>query len=355
MIKFYYNVIAVMSGTSLDGIDIIYATYKYGNDWRFKIHHSETIKYSKAWKTILGELVKHSMNELNEIDLAYSEYLTAVISDFIKKHQIETIDFIASHGHTALHQPENGLTYQIGNQQVLADKLNEKVICDFRIQDVNFGGQGAPLVPIGDRLLFSDYEYCLNLGGFANVSFENKTERIAYDICPVNIVLNYYVSKLGLEYDDKGQLALEGKIHQELLTQLNALPFYEEKPPKSLGLEWVELNIFPLIKSFNLHVEDILRTFVEHIANQISKILNTKGTGVLATGGGVYNDFLMSRLKSQSKANIIEPNQEIIEYKEALVFGLLGILKERNEVNCLKSVTGAERDHSSGKILIPNS
>mgnify|MGYP003648359032 CR=1 FL=1 len=354
MIKSNYRVIAVMSGTSLDGIDIIFATYIYNNGWSFKIHHFETVKYSKNWKSTLGDLVNNSINELQDIDNSYSEYLTTVISNFIKKHKIETIDFIASHGHTALHQPENGLTYQIGNKQILADILNEKIICDFRIQDVKFGGQGAPLVPIGDRLLFQDYDYCLNLGGFANISFEYNAERIAYDICPVNIVLNHYVSKLNLDYDDKGQLASMGKVNQKLFSELNKLDFYNQQPPKSLGLEWVGLNIFPLIDSFKLKLEDILRTFVEHVAFQISKALLKEGEAVLVTGGGVYNEFFINRLKNFSKLRIIIPKNEIVEFKEALIFGFLGVLKARNEVNCLKSVTGASHNHSSGKILIQN-
>lgn len=355
MIKSTYNVIAVMSGTSLDGIDIAYVTYAYNNNWNFKIHQSNTINYSNDWKSILGDLVNKSMEELKSIDNDYSTYLGHVILKFINEHNIKIIDFIASHGHTALHQPDAGLTYQIGNQQVIANILNEKVICDFRVQDVQKGGQGAPLVPIGDRLLFHEYDSCLNLGGFANISFESKFERIAFDICPVNIVLNHFVLNLGLEYDDKGQLASKGSINEELLKQLNILKFYKELPPKSLGLEWVDVNIFPLIKSFNLDIEDILRTFIEHIAIQISITLNNiKGKQVLITGGGVYNDFLITRIRHFSNSNIVLPDNEIIEFKEALIFGLLGVLRERGEYNCLKSVTGAKENHSSGKILSPN-
>jgi len=353
MINPDYKVIAVMSGTSLDGIDIIYASYRYNENWEFEIHHSETIKYTKNWKRTLSQLVDRSIDELQQIDNEYSEYLATEVLNFVKGNKLNTIDFIASHGHTALHQPEKGLTYQIGNQQVFADILNEKVICDFRIQDVEFGGQGAPLVPIGDRLLFYNYNCCLNLGGFANISFEKQEKRIAYDICPVNIVLNYYVSKLDLEFDNEGQLASKGEINQELLNKLNELAFYGQDPPKSLGLEWVDLNIFPLIDSFNLQIETILRTYVEHVAIQISKILNREDRDALITGGGVYNIFLIERIKQHSKSKIKIPETKIIEFKEALIFGLLGVLKERNEINCLMSVTGAKSDHSSGKILIP--
>ncbi|WP_179336156.1 anhydro-N-acetylmuramic acid kinase [Winogradskyella costae] len=353
MTKYNYNVIGVMSGTSLDGIDLVYVTYNVDHHWRFKIHYAETIKYSPQWKILLAKLVNQSMEQLQAIDLEYSEYLATVISTFIKKHKIETIDFIASHGHTALHQPEQGLTYQIGNQQILADILNEKIICDYRVEDVALGGQGAPLVPIGDRLLFKDFDYCLNLGGFANVSYDFKDVRIAYDICPVNIVLNHYVAKLNLEYDDKGQLASAGKINIDLLLRLNNLSYYIEKPPKSLGLEWVNLNIFPLIASYQLKIEDILSTYVEHVAIQISDVLSESKSKVLVTGGGVYNRFLIDRLRHLSIVEIVIPQNDIIEFKEALIFGLLGVLKERDEINCLKSVTGAKRNHSSGKILIP--
>ncbi|BAO74858.1 anhydro-N-acetylmuramic acid kinase [Winogradskyella sp. PG-2] len=353
MIKSNYNVVGVMSGTSLDGIDIIYTSYLYDGEWEFEIKHSETVKYSEYWKFILSQLVHKSLDELYEIDNVYSEYLATVILDFIKRNELETIDFISSHGHTALHQPKDGLTLQIGNQQILADILKLKVICDFRVKDLELGGQGAPLVPIGDRLLFSNYDYCLNLGGFANISFENNSNRIAYDICPVNIVLNHYASKLNLEFDDKGQIASKGNINEVLLLRLNSLTFYDEKPPKSLGLEWVETNVFPIIESLNLETEDTLRTIVEHIAIQISKNLNQNESNVLVTGGGAYSDFLMRRINELSNSKIIIPKNKILEFKEALIFGLLGILKERNEVNCLMSVTGAKKDHSSGKILIP--
>ncbi len=352
MIISNYNVVAVMSGTSLDGIDIIYASYSLNSTWNFKIKYSETFGYSKHWKEILKDLVNRSTEELKSIDERYSAYLGNVISDFITKNNIEAIDFVASHGHTALHQPQVGRTYQIGNRQILADTLNKKVICDFRVQDVELGGQGAPLVPIGDRLLFYDFDYCLNLGGFANISYELYSERIAYDICPVNIVLNYYVSQLNLVYDAEGQLASQGKVCNDLLKQLNKLSYYREQPPKSLGLEWVELHMFPLIDSFKLKMVDILRTYVEHVAFQISKVLDENRQTMLVTGGGVYNDFLMSRLQTFSKIKIVKPEKNIIEFKEALIFGLLAVLKERDEVNCLKSVTGAKCDHSSGKILI---
>ena len=351
MVKSNYKVIGVMSGTSLDGIDIIYTEYSFNRHWSFKIYNAKTYTYSKYWKNTLGQLTNFSKTELEAIDKDYSTYLGEIIKLFTEEFNILDIDFVSSHGHTALHQPKRGLTYQIGNLKELANEVNLKAICNFRVQDVELGGQGAPLVPIGDKLLFGKYDYCLNLGGFANISFQANENRIAFDICPVNIVLNHYVKKMGLEYDAEGKISKSGYIHSKLLDQLNALDFYNQKPPKSLGLEWVIDFIFPVIERYHLSIEDILRTFIEHIAIQISKYLNQNNKTVFITGGGAYNLFLIERLRGLTKTKIIIPKNDIIEYKEALIFGFLGVLKERNEVNCLSSVTGASKDHSSGCIF----
>ena len=354
MIKDEYNVIGVMSGTSLDGIDLVYAKFCLNETWSFEIVHAETVEYPSNWYEALKELVNTPIEELKAIDTNYTEYIAKVIKNFIIKYQIKNIDAICSHGHTALHQPENKLTYQIGNRPFLAELLKETVVCDFRVQDVELGGQGAPLVPIGDELLFSEFDFCLNLGGFANVSTNFNRNRIAYDICPVNIVLNHYIRKLGLNYDDEGKIASEGMISVKLLNQLNALEFYKETYPKSLGLEWVNNTVFPLIDTFKLEIQDVLKTFVEHIAIQIASEINKKHTGsVLITGGGVYNIYLMDRIEAHSIQKIIVPKNEVVEFKEAVIFGFLGVQKLRNEVNCLSSVTGAIKDHSSGKIFLP--
>ena len=349
-----YNIIAVMSGTSLDGIDVIYVSFKIDETWSFKIHQAETLPYNEIWKKRLKNLIDLSSQELNITDEDYTKYLSKKINEFISKYRIENVDFISSHGHTALHQPDQLLTYQIGNLPILAQLLGQTVVCDFRVQDVKLGGQGAPLVPIGDKLLFSEYDYCINLGGFANLSTECNSIRVAYDICPTNIILNHYVNVLGYDYDNKGRIAESGTIDEHLLSELNALSFYKQDYPKSLGLEWVNEVVFPIIEKFKLKTEDILRTFTEHIAIQISNEINKKkNTLVLITGGGAYNDFLISRIKSKTQNVIKLPSKEIIEFKEALIFGLLGVLKIRGEVNCLASVTGAKKDHSSGKIFHP--
>ncbi len=340
-----------MSGTSLDGIDLAEIVFNYTDEkWSFEIQAAETVPYSSYWKDKLRDGINYSEGKLERLDFKYTEKLSEEILKFIREHNIQEIDAICSHGHTILHQPEKGFTYQIGNLPRISKILGRTVICDFRTQDVALGGQGAPLVPIGDKLLFPEYDYCLNLGGFANCSFEKNGERIAFDICPANIVLNEYSERLGKDFDEGGKLAASGNINTPLLNQLNALSFYAEKPPKSLGLEWVKRAVYPLLDGFDISSEDVLRTFTEHIAVQLSKQFSANSL-VLITGGGVYNSYLIERLKNLTSIEVVIPTSNIVEYKEALIFGLLGVLKLRDEVNCLASVTGASADHSSGKIF----
>ncbi len=350
MKKDRYHIIGVMSGTSLDGIDLAEIYFQYSErKWSFEIVVAETISYSSFWKEELRQAINYSEEQLERLDFKYTQKLSEDISSFIKRNNIQEIDAVCSHGHTILHRPEKGLTYQIGNLPRISKMLGQKVVCDFRVQDVELGGQGAPLVPIGDRLLFPQYDYCLNLGGFANGSFEKNGERIAFDICPVNIVLNKYAQKLGQDFDEDGKLAASGKVDSALLKKLNSLAFYSERPPKSLGLEWVKENIFPLLEAADISSEDILCTFTEHIAVQLASQF-PKSASVLVTGGGAYNSFLIESLKNLVSVEVVIPSPEIVEYKEALIFGLLGVLKLRGEINCLASVTGAEKDHSSGRV-----
>jgi len=345
-------IIGVMSGTSLDGLDLVYVKINAEENYHFEILKAETISYSNEWKSALKEGFHLSGEKLVKLDADYGIYLGKTLLNFIEENNIEKLDFIASHGHTIFHNPEKKYTLQIGNGPYIASITGIKTICNFRVQDVALGGQGAPLVPIGDELLFSKYDYCLNLGGFSNISFNQNQQRIAFDICPVNIVLNHYVTALNMEYDDKGEIASEGNIDNNLLKTLNSLPFYNDAKPKSLGYEFVVETIFPMIDKHNLSIKDVLRTFVEHIAIQISKKIDSdSGKTLLITGGGAFNTFLIARLQSYTTTKLIIPEESIINYKEALVFGLLGLLKDEGKNNCLKSVTGAIKDHSSGVVF----
>ena len=358
MKKNYYNVIGLMSGTSLDGVDLSHIKFQLiDTKWTFEILESETIGYSQDWIDRLKTAVDFSETQLEKLNQDYTKLLASIISNFIEKHKIENLDAICSHGHTILHQPQNGFTLQIGNLPEIATLTHQTVVCDFRVQDVKLGGQGAPLVPIGDRILFSDYDYCINLGGFSNISFEQNSKRIAFDISPVNTVLNFYANQLGLNYDDKGQISRTGKVNTNLLNELNALDFYQQTFPKSLGFEFVKQTVLPLIESYSIAVEDKLCTFTEHVALQTALALDLfetrkdKKSRMLVTGGGAYNDFLIERIQSQlPEIKLVIPKSKILEFKEALIFALLGVLKLRGEINVLSSVTGAKADHSSGEI-----
>jgi len=344
--------IGLMSGTSLDGIDLVYVKFLKKEYSFFEIIHTETVSYTKEWKQVLKQAIHLSSKELLDLDVVYGKHLGSVLVNFISNYKITEIDFIASHGHTILHQPEEGITLQIGSGSEIAKITQQKVVSDFRTQDVNLGGQGAPLVPIGDELLFSKYDFCLNLGGFSNVSFKKESKRIAFDICPVNIVLNHYANKIGLEYDENGSIASEGYLNRSLLEKLNTLAFYNKEAPKSLGLEWVQQEIFPLIDTIEEDISSVLRTFVAHIAIQISKIIKDSDS-VLITGGGVFNSFLIQEIENYSNIKIVQASDTLINYKEALIFALLGVLKVDNQINCLKSVTGAHKNHSSGVVCLP--
>lgn len=346
--------IGLMSGTSLDGVDICLCEFsREGEKWHFDILQTDALPYPHQWQQRLYYDEKLFAGKLLELDHEYGVYLGDLIRDFLNTHNLSPadIDLISSHGHTLFHQPELGYTYQIGNGPELYASLGIPVVCDFRRQDVALGGQGAPLVPIGDRLLFSEYEACLNLGGFSNISYPTKNGRIAFDICPVNFVLNKLASELGYDYDYQGLLASKGSVKPTLLQDLDALEYYTQKPPKSLGAEWASTHILPLIERIDLNTFDKLRTYSEHVATQIARVLNDNHiTSCLLSGGGTHNTHLVSLIQNKTNCKLTVPSKEIIDFKEALIFGFMGVLRWQHSTNVLASVTGASRDHSSGIV-----
>jgi len=345
-----FQAIGLMSGTSLDGLDICLARFEKQNSvWKFQILHAETISYSKDLEDQLRNSIHLSAKKLLELHSEYGFYLGKEVKNFISRNKIENINVISSHGHTVFHQPQKKFTLQIGDGRAIKIETKLPVVYDFRSQDVLMGGNGAPLVPIGDELLFSEYDACLNLGGFSNISLKLNNKRIAFDIVPVNIILNKLALNFKQNFDDNGDLARQGKTDKELLSKLNSLEFYTLSHPKSLGIEWCNENIFPLFK--NLDSIDVLATFTEHVAVQISKVFNQyQLKKVLFTGGGTYNSFLIEKIKEKTISEIIIPEKVIIDFKEALIFAFMGILKINNEINVLSSATGSSRDHSSGII-----
>jgi len=345
-----YYAIGLMSGTSLDGLDLCYSKFtKNGADWDFEILECETLPYSSVWENNLKTALQMPSEKLLALHSEFGYYLGEKTQEFILKNKITKLDLIASHGHTVFHQPQNKFTLQIGDGRAINIKTGHHVVYDFRSQDVLLEGNGAPLVPIGDELLFSEFDACLNLGGFSNISLKRKGKRIAFDIGPVNIILNEMAQKTGQKYDENGDLARTGFVDYELLNALNDLQFYSKKAPKSLGIEWVTQHILPLIK--DQKSVDLLATFTEHSAVQIANIFEEfEIRNVLITGGGAYNGYLIEKIKAKTRTEIQIPQKEIIEYKEALIFAFMGVLRSLNLNNVLSSATGSLKDHSSGLI-----
>ncbi len=356
-----YNAIGLMSGTSLDGLDIAHCFFVLRDgEWLFTLDNSVGIAYPDTLRDRLKNSVDLSAIDLLLLNIEFGKWLGDQVKQFMSDKNIK-IDFVASHGHTVFHQPDKGLTYQIGSGQELANSCGTKVICDFRSLDVALGGQGAPLVPIGDQRLFSEFDFCLNLGGIANVSFNMDGKRVAYDLCPANMLLNHLMAQVGKAYDENGEMARSGTVHDDLLNSLNALGYYQLPFPKSLGYEWFCAEVVPLVDNYPCSLADKLCTAVHHTAfqvfNDLSKFHNGKDAKLLATGGGARNTFLIETLNhylNKESINVIIPESQIVDFKEAIVFAFMGVKRLRGEINCLKSVTGASADSSSGVIYYPH-
>jgi len=340
-----------MSGTSLDGLDYALCSFKKTeNNFSYRIIKTGFFPYNNVWKKQLSEAQNLNAYDFIKFHKQYGKYIGQKANEFLK--DTKRPDFIASHGHTVFHKPEENLTFQIGDGAFIAGETGISIISDFRNLDTASGGQGAPLVPIGDKLLFSEYDYCMNLGGFANVSYKARNEIIAYDICPFNFIINHFAKFKGKEFDECGEIAEKGSINKTLLEELNSIEYYKQKEPKSLGREYVETYYFPIFNRYKISVEDRLRTFYEHTAYQIAdSVSHIPDAKVLITGGGAYNRFFISLLNRMSEQLLIVPEKELIDFKEAIIFAFLGFLRSINEVNTLASVTGAKKDTSGGNIV----
>lgn len=344
-----------MSGTSLDGVDLCLVDFKRTDSfWNFNVIKAETFTYNNLWFKNLKKAETCLGNQLAQLHFEYGKFLGEKAAHFLESDSLTT-DLIASHGHTIFHQIENGFTFQLGHGAALAAESNLLTVSDFRSLDVALGGQGAPLVPFGDQELFSEFDSCINLGGIANLSFEKKGSRLAFDICACNMVLNYLMNKhFDKEFDFNGEISRQGKINPSLLTQLNQQEFFHVNGPKSLGKEWVFEKIIPLLEDSSIPIRDQLFTFSKHCAFQIGKALqsNQINSNILLTGGGSKNSFLVQLIQSEG-IEITLPEEKIIDFKEAIIFAFLGLKRFLNEVNTLKSVTGACRDSCGGSIYLP--
>jgi len=353
-IKNSYCCVGLMSGTSLDGLDIVLCRFdNVGDKWTYSILKNQTVAYSKDWKAQLKSAYHLTGIDLLKLHRAYGFWLGKQVQDFLSTNEAKP-DIIASHGHTVFHEPDQQFNFQLGDGNALAAQSGLLTIADFRSYDICMKGQGAPLVPIGDQLLFAEYDACVNLGGFANISCDRDGKRIAWDICAVNYVINSLVSALNLEMDEDGKIGQSGYLINDLLEELNQISYYEQKAPKTLGQEWVEKEVFVLFDKYKQEAqENILFTWYEHISSVLANELNNlavKGK-VLFTGGGVYNSYLMQLIRAKTTLEIVIPDARLVNYKEALIFAFLGVLKMRGENNCLRSVTGADSDNCSGVLF----
>jgi anhydro-N-acetylmuramic acid kinase len=259
------------------------------------------------------------------------------------------------------------MTAQLGDGAAIAAETRINVVSDLRAMDLALGGQGAPIVPIGEKLLLPGYEYFLNLGGIANIS----NIGLAFDVCPANRVLNALALLDGKPYDADGAIAAGGVVDSVLQQQLNALPYYGLPFPKSLANDFGTETVLPLVlrtmKERGLSIAVVLRTYTEHIAVQIAKALEKLGASggsadggageaakprMLITGGGAHNRFLVERLRHKLAVEVVVPDGRLADFKEALVMALIGVLRWREENNVMASVTGASRDSIGGAVWI---
>lgn len=346
------TIIGAMSGTSLDGLDLAACTFNNNSGkYQFKVLAAETYPYNDEMRAKLSGISNDSAFHFNLLNKQFGQFVAEKINLFTKKFNVNA-QAIASHGHTIFHQPEIGFTTQIGCGATIAAVSNLTTVCDFRSMDVALGGQGAPLVPIGDELLFSEFQSCLNLGGIANISFSVNGKKLAFDVCVCNMVFNFLATKLNKQYDENGSIAKSGIAVEQLLNYLNNLAYYRESKVKSLGYEWFEKNILSVLKQFeNYKIEDVMATFAEHVAIQIANVLNKENLkSVLVTGGGAFNSHLIALIKQKTNADIIIPSSEIINFKEAVIFAFLGYLRLNETINTLASVTGAKKDSIGGAV-----
>jgi anhydro-N-acetylmuramic acid kinase len=346
-----------MSGTSMDGTDLALCDISMvENRWVAKIRLAETIHYPEKWRVRLSQLRYQNAEIYSKTDIFYGRYLGEICNDFINRNGHE-VDLIASHGHTIFHEPNKWLTSQIGDGATLNAITGIPVVSNFRRADVALKGQGAPLVGLGDELLFSEYTACLNLGGFCNISARDNGKRIAFDIAPCNIVLNRLARETGAQYDEGGRIAESGEIIFPLLDKLNQIEFYSKSYPKSLGREWINKEFWHIVRDFdNEPVGDRMKTLVVHIARQIAASIDTlhgdngNGASVLATGGGAHNASLIDHLRAETEAEIVIPDPLMVDFKEAMIFALLGALRVNNTPNTLHEATGATQSWVSGSL-----
>lgn len=347
-----YKALGVMSGSSLDGVDLALCTFTLKDDrWSFSLDDGCTVPYTAAFQERLQATMAGSALELARLDRDLGDMIGNACKEFLRGRPV---DVIGSHGHTIYHKPDEGLTLQIGHGARIAAITGRPVIFDFRTKDIALGGQGAPLVPLGEKLLFPEHRLFLNIGGICNIAQHQGGQVLGYDVCIGNQALNLLAGLEGLPFDNDGDLARAGSVDRTLLDRLNDLPFHHRPPPRSLGREWFQEAMVPLITEPGISVQDRMRTVVEHIAFTLTEAIGMGTEKVLTTGGGAHNTFLVERLNALIGGRLIVPGKMVVDYKEAMIFAFLGVRGLRGESTALASVTGATRDSSGGHLVNAN-
>lgn len=353
-----------MSGSSLDGLDIVYTHLEeVRGQWSFEIKNAACLLYSTEWANQLRSALKLNIADFLKLHTRYGHYLGEQVNAFIAEHGLDhKVDFIASHGHTTFHHPKEKTTFQLGDGAAIAAVTSLPVISDLRALDVALGGQGAPIVPVGDKLLFTGYDYLLNLGGIANLTVKNGEAISAFDVCPANQVLNALAQRVGKDFDEYGNLAASGSLLMDVLGDVNDQTYYKQTGPKSLSNEMAMELVFPSLMESGHSTEDMLYTMVQHIADQVAAAVaqnpvSTSPAKMLVTGGGAFNPFLVHKIQEAlgMNVNVIVPDENVIQFKEAVVMALIGALRWREENNVYSSVTGASRDSIGGALWMGHS
>jgi len=337
--------LGVMSGTSLDGVDLALCRFNAQNPAKYQILKATTVPYPASWHSALASAYTATGRALTELDRSYGRYVGQLCAAFLADEQIHEPLLICSHGHTVFHAPAERYTLQIGHGPSVKEAAGYPVLSDFRSADVAAGGQGAPLVPIADKDLFSHYGGCLNLGGFANVSFKAGATLRAHDICPCNTLLNEQAGRIGLPYDEGGNLAKKGIAVQSLLTELQQLPIYTDGSPVSLSTETLERHFKPIMSKWAHETpQDLLASLCLHFAWAIARSVEliAPGATILVTGGGAFNSFLLQKIKTQAPHVVWHvPDSNTINFKEALAFAYLGYLYTHKLPGNVPACTGA--------------
>lgn len=359
-----------MSGSSLDGLDLACVEFEVdtadNNQLAWRLLAGQTLPFTPEWIEILQKLPQANALDFCKTHAQLGHYFGKLTKQFLEAHQL-TPDYIASHGHTIFHYPQEGFTVQIGDGAAIAATTGISVISEFRTMDVALGGQGAPLAPLADKFILPGNDFYVNIGGIANISCNIDGKFIAYDTSAANQILNNLAHAIGLEYDDKGSMAASGAVDEELLKQVNQHSYYQQPYPKSLDNGWVLQNVLPIFLQNKASINDKLATAVEHTAQQlvfaIQEIIKKENFvktayKMVATGGGVFNDFLIQRIQYHlNKATLAHveltlPDTDMIKFKEAILMALMGLRRIENLSNSIATVTGASRDSSNGAVYL---